>query len=248
MPAYPVGSLNGRNRRAAMLISDIAATLAVQKASQQGRLFDIFEFDDDDKNLITQTLGKGEVCGVAALPSGILAQFQEAVMAGVWHMLFTDSAGDLIAEYIEVGPIPMAVRRACTTRPTLVTHGPAPPGAMNVMPLLTEIGDRIVQYRDGDPAHAIILSLFPMSIEDANFLQATLGAGPVQLTSRGYRTCRVAAAGPRNVWSVQFYDSMDKIVLDMLQIVDIPSIAIATEEDFRDSAVHLRNIEEAYFK
>ncbi|ENN88343.1 MULTISPECIES: hydrogenase expression/formation protein [Rhizobium] len=231
-----------------MLISDIAATLAVQKAGQPGQLFDIFEFDDDDKKLVTQTLGKGEVCGVAALPSGVLAQFKEAVMAGVWHMRFTDPAGDLIAEYIEVGPIPMTVRRACTALPALVSHGPAPPGAMNVMPVLTEIGDRIVQYRDGDPAHAIILSLFPMSIEDVNFLQVTLGAGPVQLTSRGYRTCRVTAAGARNVWSVQFYDNMDEIVLDMLQIVDIPSLALATEEDFRDSAARLRDVEEAYFK
>ncbi|UWU25718.1 hydrogenase expression/formation protein (plasmid) [Rhizobium sp. CB3060] len=231
-----------------MLISDIAATLAVQKAGQPGQLFDVFEFDDNDKKLITQTLGKGEVCGVAALPYGVLAQFQEAVVAGVWHIRFADSRGDLIAEYIEVGPIPIAVRRACTALPALVSHGPAPPGAMNVMPLLTEIGDRIVQYREGDPAHVIILSLFPMSIEDVNFLQVTLAGGPVQLTSRGYRPCRVAAAGARNVWSVQFYDNMDKIVLDMLQIVDIPSVVLATEEDFRESAAHLRDIEEAYFK
>lgn len=248
MPSYRVGSPNGRSRQTAMLISDIVATLAVQKAGQPGRLFDIFEFDDDDKKLITQTLGNGEVCGVAALPSGVLAQFQEAIMAGVWHIRFTDPAGDLIAEYIEVAPIPMAVRRACTALPALISHGSAPPGAMNVMPLMTEIGDRMVQYRDGDPAHVIILSLFPMSIEDVNFLQVTLGAGPVQLTSRGYRPCRVAAAGARNVWSVQFYDNMGKIVVDMLQIVDIPAVAIATEEDFRDSAAHLRDVEEAYFK
>jgi len=119
---------------------------------------------------------------------------------------------------------------------------------MNVMPVLHEIGDRIARYKDGDEPHIITFSLFPMSPEDMNFLQQTLGAGPVQLTSRGYGTCRVVATGARNVWSVQFYNAMDTIILDTLEICDIPSVAIAAEEDFRDSEMRLREIEEAYFK
>ncbi len=76
----------------------------------------------------------------------------------------------------------------------------------------------------------------------------TLGAGPVQLTSRGYGTCRVLATGARNVWSVQFYNAMDTIILDTLEICTIPAVAIAAEDDFKDSAVRIREIEEAYFK
>ncbi|MFB9950663.1 hydrogenase expression/formation C-terminal domain-containing protein [Rhizobium puerariae] len=237
-----------RCRRTAMLLPELADALAVQKADQPGRLFDITDYPDDDRELITQTLGEGEVAGVAALSNGITAQMQEAVMAGVWRIRFTDADGRLVADYIEVASIPAAVQQACSTLPATISHGPAPAGAMNVMPVLTEIGDRIGRYRDGDPAHIMTFSLFPMSPEDMAFLQETLGAGPVQLTSRGYGTCRVVATGARNVWSVQFYNAMDAIILDTLEICGIPSVALAAEEDFRDSEARLREIEEAYFK
>ena len=237
-----------RCRRTAELLPELADALAVQKADRPGRLFDITDYPEDDKELITQTLGEGEVAGVAALPSGITAQMQEAVMAGVWRIRFTDAEGRLVADYVEVASIPAAVRQACSALPATIDHGPAPAGAMNVMPVLTEIGDRTGGYRDGDPSHIITFSLFPMSPEDMNFLQETLGAGPVQLTSRGYGSCRIVATGIRNVWSVQFYNAMDTIILDTLEICDIPAVAIAAEEDFLDSEARLRDIEEAYFK
>ncbi|MHA7971803.1 hydrogenase expression/formation protein [Rhizobium sp. CAU 1783] len=237
-----------RCRRTAELLPELADALAVQMADQPGRLFDITDFPEDDRELITQTLGEGEVAGVAALAGGVTAQMQEAVMAGVWRIRFTDADGRLLADYIEVASIPAAVRQACSVLQPTVSHGPAPAGAMNVMPVLTEIGDRTGRYREGDPAHIITFSLFPMSPEDMSFLQDTLGAGPVQLTSRGYGTCRIVATGVRNVWSVQFYNAMDTIILDTLEICDIPAVAIAAEEDFRDSEVRLREIEEAYFK
>lgn len=237
-----------RCRRTAMLLPELADALEIQKADQAGRLFDITDFPDDDRELITQTLGEGEVSGIAALSNGITAQMQEAVMAGVWRIRFTDDQGRLIGDYIEVASIPAAVRQACSALPTTISYPPAPAGAMNVMPVLTEVGDRVARHRDGDPAHVITFSLFPMSPEDMTFLQETLGAGPVRLTSRGYGTCRVVATGARSVWSVQFYNAMDTIILDTLEICDIPSVAIAAEEDFRDSAARLRDIEEAYFK
>lgn len=237
-----------RCRRTAMLLPELADALEIQKADQAGRLFDITDFPDDDRELITQTLGEGEVSGIAALSNGITAQMQEAVMAGVWRIRFTDDQGRLIGDYIEVASIPAAVRQACSPLPTTISYPPAPAGAMNVMPVLTEVGDGVARHRDGDPAHVITFSLFPMSPEDMTFLQETLGAGPVRLTSRGYGTCRVVATGARSVWSVQFYNAMDTIILDTLEICDIPSVAIAAEEDFRDSAARLRDIEEAYFK
>nr|WP_312841728.1 hydrogenase expression/formation C-terminal domain-containing protein [Sinorhizobium psoraleae] len=237
-----------RCRRTAMLLPELADAIAVQKAAEPSRLFDITDYPDDDKELITQTLGEGEVAGVAALSNRITAQMQEAVMAGVWRVRFTDAEGRLVADYVEVASIPGAVRQACSILPAAISHGPAPAGAMNVMPVLSEIGDRIARYRDGDPAHVITFSLFPMSPGDMAFLQETLGAGPVQLTSRGYRICRVVATGARNVWSVQVYNAMETIILDTLEICDIPSVAIAAEEDFQDSEARLREIAEAYFK
>ncbi|WP_018098939.1 hydrogenase expression/formation protein [Sinorhizobium meliloti] len=234
--------------RTALLLPALADALAVYKSDRPSRMFDITDYPEDDRELITQILGEGEVAGVAVLENGIIAQVQEAVMAGVWRIRFTVGDGRIFADYIEVGSIPAAVRLACSRLPASISHGAAPAGAMSVMPLLTEIGDRITRHRDSDPAHVITFSLFPMSPQDMTFLQDSLGVGPVRLTSRGYRTCRIVATGARKVWSVQFYDVMDTIILDTLEICDIPSIAIAAEEDFQDSRMRLREMEEAHFK
>jgi hydrogenase-1 operon protein HyaF len=40
---------------------------------------------------------------------------------------------------------------------------------------------------------------------------------------------------------------MDEIVLDTLEIGDAPAAACAAEDDFRDSALRLSEISEAYF-
>jgi hydrogenase-1 operon protein HyaF len=116
------------------------------------------------------------------------------------------------------------------------------------MPVLAEIRERMGQYLPGTPNHTIAFSLFPMNPEDMDFLQKSLGPGPVQIVSRGYGTCKVTATATRNVWSVQFFNAMDTIVLDSLEIGGVPSVALAAEEDMRDSAERLKEIEEAYFR
>jgi hydrogenase-1 operon protein HyaF len=119
---------------------------------------------------------------------------------------------------------------------------------MNVMPLLAEIRHRMARWQPGDDAHVINFSLLPMTPEDMAFLQASLGRGPVAFVSRGYGACRVTATGARHVWSVQYLNAMDAVILDTLEIVDIPAAVLAAAEDFQDSAVRLREIEEAYFR
>lgn len=69
-----------------------------------------------------------------------------------------------------------------------------------------------------------------------------------QLRSRGYGTCRVLSTGIRNVWSVQFFNAMDTVILDTLEVGGVPTVAIAANEDFEDSAERLQEMIEAYFK
>jgi len=47
---------------------------------------------------------------------------------------------------------------------------------------------------------------------------------------------------------VQFFNSMDEIIIDTLEIGDPPVAACPAEVDFRDSAQRMREIDEAYFK
>ncbi|MCO6184612.1 hydrogenase expression/formation protein [Rhizobium sp. L1K21] len=237
-----------RCRDTAVLLPKIADALEAQRDGEAGKLFDITDFSDEDRALITETLGEGEVSGVAVLANGVTAQIQEALMAGVWRIRFTDAADRIVADYVEIAAIPAVVSEACAALPNAIQYGEPPAGTMNVMPVLHEISGKMATHRAGDKAHTITFSLLPMSPQDMELLQDTLGSGPVQLTSRGYGTCRILATGARNVWSVQFYNSMDAIILDTLEICSIPSVAVAAEDDFRDSASRIREIEEAYFK
>lgn len=234
--------------RVAEMLPHLVAALETQEVDGDSRLFDLSGHGADDLTLIGQVLGEGEVSATVALPEGVIAQVQESVMAGLWRVRFTDASGAVVADYVEVAAIPAAVERAARMTRVLDDFGLPPEGAMNVLPVLTEIRDRAMAHVKGAPSHTITFSLFPMSEADMGFLQETLGPGPVQILSRGYGTCRIVATGVRNVWSVQFFNAMDTIVLDTLEIGDVPVTARAAVEDFRDSAERLKEIEEAYFR
>lgn len=233
--------------RAAALLPQLAKALESQSPSEQGRLFDITDYGADDLELLTQVLGQGEVAGMAALPDGVVAEIQEATVAGLWRVRFRDAAGRLGADYLEIGAIPEIVRRAALLTADRLSFGAAPAGAMNVMPLLAEIGERMSAYAPGAPSHVINFSLLPVNDVDMTFLQQTLGEGSAQLISRGYGACKITATGARHVWSVQFFNASDAIILDTLEIGDVPAAACAAREDFQDSAERLREIHEAYF-
>ena len=230
------------------LLLELAEALALQKAEEQGRLFDITDRTADERELLDQALGAGEVSGVVALPNGVTAQIAESTMAGLWRVRFSDADDRLVGDYLEVGDIPEIVKRAAIVNARDVSFGEAPEGAMNVMPLLAEIRARVAAFTPGAKSHIVNFMLFPMAPEDMSFLQASLGEGPVGLLSRGYGKCRIHATATRHVWSVQYFNAMDEIILDTLEIGGVPVVALAATEDFRDSSERLREIYEAYFQ
>lgn len=232
----------------AALLPRLVEALAAQGAGVRGRLFDVTEFGPDDLKVLGEVLGEGEVAGVAVLPNGVTAQIQESVMAGLWRVRFTDATGQSVADYVEVGPLPEVVREACLVGGTDIAIGAPPADAMNVMPVLAEIREQMAKREPGAAPHIINFSLFPMTPSDMAFLQSTLGVGPVQLISRGYGYCRVFSTAARGVWSVQFTNTMDTVLLDTLEICDAPAVVLAADEDFQDSSTRLKEIEEAYFK
>jgi hydrogenase-1 operon protein HyaF len=237
----------------AALLPRLVAALEQQTATAPGIPFDLAELGAEEVALVGEVLGEGEVSGLAALPDGVIAQVQESVLAGLWRVRFTDAEGRLIADYAEVSAIPQAIRRAAAmTLPELVIGEP-PNGLtlnalMNVMPVLAEIRARVRARQPGDEAHTISLSLLPMTPDDIAFLQHSLATGPVRILSHGYGSCRIQATAIHGVWSVQFFNTMDTLLLDTVEICDVPIVACAAEEDFRDSAVRLREIEDAYFR
>lgn len=231
---------------AVALLSQIAGAIEGQKADAPTQLFRLANLNDLESKLLADVLGEGEVAGVVALPDGSLAQIQESVLAGIWRVrLETDAA----SEYLEIGAIPEIVRRAAADLTSADFEiGQVPEGAMNVLPVLAEIRERAQAWRPGLRSQIINFTLLPMSPVDMSFLQDTIRNGPIQLVSRGYGTCRVLSTGIRNVWSVQFFNAMDTIILDTLEVGGVPTVALAADEDFEDSAERLQEIIEAYFK
>lgn len=231
---------------AVALLSKIAAAVAAQKADAPTQLFRLANLNELESKLVADVLGEGEVGGVVALPDGSLAQIQESVLAGIWRVrLETDAT----SEYLEIGAIPEIVRRAAADLTSADFEiGQAPEGAMNVLPVIAEIRERALAWRPGIRSQIINFTLLPMSPVDMSFLQDTIRNGPIQLVSRGYGTCRVLSTGIRNVWSVQFFNAMDTIILDTLEVGGVPTVALAADQDFEDSAERLQEIIEAYFK
>lgn len=240
------GKLARKCPNAIDLLSKIAAAVSRRKSVLRAQLFRLSHLNELERDLVADVLGEGEVAGDLALRDGSVGQLQESVFAGIWRVRFEAKA---IHEYIEIGAIPQVVRCAATDLTTTnLMIDAVPDGAMNVLPVLAEVRERALAWRPGMNAQTINFTLLPMNSVDLAFLQQSLGNGPVRLTSRGYGSCRVQATSVRNVWSVQFFNSVDSIVLDTLEIGDVPTGVLAADQDFEDSAERLREIMEAYFR
>ncbi|MEN8132716.1 MAG: hydrogenase expression/formation C-terminal domain-containing protein [Pseudomonadota bacterium] len=225
----------------------------VQQALQRYRpgedplLVDISTLDAQNRELVNQILGEGEVA--IRYAGAFQAKMQESVLAGVWRTFYVNEQGAPIRDLLEVGDVPVLARLlAKSASPAVQNLSNAQPRSevMNAMPILTEIEDRISNLLPGAQAHVINLTLLPLSKEDVSFLDRTLGLGPVSILSRGYGDCRITSTAVPNVWWVRYYNSTGTLILNTLEIVDIPVAACAAEEDLQDSALRLKEMLEPY--
>lgn len=198
---------------------------------------DMSGLGEADRLLIDQVLGEGEV-GAQVVGEGGTLTIQESVFAGVWRLRGRDNTGYPYADRVEVGDVPAAVR----ARHGLASPVPLPlnPGVVNAQALLTEIAEQVA--RPSADTHVINLSLLPFTPEDGAWLDQCLGRGRVTILSRGYGNCRITATGIARVWWVQFFNSQDALILNTLEITDVPEVARAAAEDLADSADRLKEV------
>jgi hydrogenase-1 operon protein HyaF len=221
------------------LLTQIAA--AAHRAGQGGdnTQFDLSGLDQANRALISETMGEGEVSvKIHDIPA---IAVQESVFAGVWCL----KAVGLDA--IEVGPVPQAALTRAF-EPRQVATGamePKKPGVLNAPPLLVEMLDKSRAYKKGTEVHVVNLTLLPHTEEDLAWLDAAMGKGSVDILSRGYGNCRVTATGLANVWRVQFFNSMDTLILDSFEVTAMPEVAIAAPEDLTDSGDRIVEVLEA---
>lgn len=227
------------------MLDGVCRAAATMDIGGEPEVFDITGLDAVSRAFVDQALGDGEVSIVA----GATVQVQESVLAGIWRVHEVAVTGGLKRDTIEVGAFPSCVRRIAAegTLEALRPHrGPVPAGVINAPPLVTELDDRIAAYGPGTPAHAINLTLLPLTDEDLAFLDERLGPGTVTILSRGYGNCRITSTATGHAWRVRYFNSREAIVLDTIEVVDVPSVACAAAEDLRDSAQRLGEILGAY--
>jgi hydrogenase-1 operon protein HyaF len=198
-----------------------------------------------DRQLINRVLAEGEASAIVqddAQPR-LQTRIQESVFAGVWRVTTWDGE-TLIDDAIEVGPVPALLRQtaAADANPPPPWQGALPPGVQNAPLLAGEIRDHAQRWRPGQPPHVVNLSLLPVSPEDIAFLDHELGTGRVLLLSRGYGNCRITNTRLPNCWRVVYYNSMDTVILNTVEVVDMPEVAMAATEDLRDSHTRLLDV------
>ena len=120
--------------------------------------------------------------------------------------------------------------------------GPLPPNVQNAPAMLADIEDQWQQRQAGQPAHVVNLTLLPVTPEDIGYLDHQRGTGRVLLLSRGYGNCRISNTRLPHCWRVVYYNSMDKVILNTVEVVDMPEVAMAAPEDLRDSHERLNDV------
>ena len=216
---------------------------ALQKAGDgtSSRLVTLEHLSAEARTLLDETLGVGEV--TVHVHGRHSYDCVETVLPGLWRVRTYGDQKVLVSDHLEVAQVPAIVRAAndAATKAEL-RIGTPPEGAMNVLPLLAELRHRMRQSWVGKPNHIVNFTLLPMNEVDMAYLEQQLGHGPVEAESRGYGRCRVQLTAHRNIWSVQYFNAMGTVILDTLEVGDVPEALRAATSDFEDSAVRLGDL------
>ena len=191
--------------------------------------------------ITNQMLGEGEVS--VRIDGARSARIQESVFTGLWRVCEYAPDGTLARDSLEAAPLPRVVIEAAraAAQPRLAPVI-MPPGAMNSPALVSEIGAQMQAAGSGRRAHVINLTLFPLTPDDHSVLEAALPVGPVALISRGFGNCRITSTLARDVWRVQYFNSMNTLILNTIEVVEAPEAALAAPEDLEDSRQRLAEL------
>jgi hydrogenase-1 operon protein HyaF len=190
--------------------------------------------------VLNETLGEGEVSAI--VEAGHEVRVQETVFSGVWREQHLQGT-HLLHDYLLAAPIPPVVaavaqeRAATTLRPL-----PLPAGAMNVPALVNELQEAMDLAGPATPSHVINLTLLPLSPEDAGHLDAMLDGGSVVVLSRGFGNCRISSTAARHVWRVQYFNNMQTLILNTIEVVAMPEVAVAAHEDLVETRDRLLDL------
>ncbi|MGZ5713331.1 MAG: hydrogenase expression/formation C-terminal domain-containing protein [Caldimonas sp.] len=234
----PGNDIAGARDVLAAFVSHLDAWLA---AGGENPALDLRGVAPEALRVLNETLGEGEVAAIVDASHEI--RIQETVFPGVWREQHFDSDGGLLHDYLLAAPIPSVVgllardAAAPALRPREL-----PVGAMNVPALLHELQEAIDRSSPATPAHVINLTLLPLSPEDVAHLDAVLDGGSVVILSRGFGNCRISSTAARDVWRVQYFNNMQTLILNTIEVVAMPEVALAAREDIVETHERLADL------
>ena len=244
MPSVPEDADAANMATACALLDGFLEGLGRARAGQGAypRL-DLLAAPADAVEILNQSLGEGEVSIRIAGNEDI--RIQETVFAGIWRERHFAPDGTLRIDMLEAAPIP-AIAVETARRGTIATPLPVdlPAGAMNAPSLLNEIASQVRAPRPGAGPHVLNLTLLPLTPDDHHCLDSALPVGPVAILSRGFGNCRITSTLVRDVWRVQYFNNMQTLILNTVEIVGIPEVALAADDDLADSAERLQDLRE----
>jgi hydrogenase-1 operon protein HyaF len=206
--------------------------------------FNVRQLTEQEQAFLNEILGEGEVSIIQN--DDLNTQIQESVLAGLWRVrCFEKDTQKLCYDSIEVADIPHIIKNYTfenAIKQLQFDNENLPTGLMNALPLIAEINAKIADFKQDSQAHVINLSLLPQTPEDLAFLYETLGKGTTSILSRGYGTNRITSTMTDKVWWVQYFNSDDTLILNTLEVSEVPSVACAAMEDLADSATRLAEI------
>lgn len=228
----------------ALLRALCAGLTEAAEESGPSRRYDTDDLSAPERAELFDILGQGEA--YAAIGGEPEHQIQETVLPGLWRVR-SEWTGN-VREWLEIADAPDAVRRAAAHRALPVLHVPgnSPEGTMNAPAILFEIAAKMASVVPGAPNDVINFTLLPLTQADAAWIPRVLGVGPISAISSGFGDCRIASTAFRNVWAVQYLNAMGTVILDTIEIGDVPKAFCAAREDFEDSAARLHEIIGAY--
>lgn len=207
-----------------------------------------------DRQRLDAVLGQGEavvqIAADAARADAGSLRAQESVFAGVWWVCRWHG-DERVQDALELGAFPhTATWLAGQGRHTWIDLPPAlaagAPRAAALLQALRDCSVRFTSARDAGgtlPApHVVNLSLLPLSPEEHEVLWRTLGAGGVTVLARGFGNCRVASTQVAHVWRVSYFNVQDRLILDTLEVAEVPEVACAKRQDLAHSAERLEEV------
>lgn len=221
------------------LLTEIAAACTRVAQGMAPESFDLTTLDRENRAFIAETMGEGEVAmKVQGQPA---LAIQESWFAGVWMV------SGVGVDRIDVGQVPpVALEKAHV--PHRPGEGPGIamiPGLANGPALITELFDKTASWKVGDAPHVVNLTLLPHTEPDLVWLSDAFGEGAVTILSRGYGNCRITAQATPHLWRVQFFNSTEQLILDTFEVTEMPEVALAADEDLKDSGERIVEVIEA---